>query len=147
MTDIRTIFNNFSGDWLMVGPEFDPDDGLQTAVVISLFTDRRAEPDDELPSGDDRRGWWGDTFAEIEGDKIGSRLWLLSREKQLASVLNRAREYSLEALQWLIDDGVASSINIEAEIVRPGMLGLSVEIKRPVKPPVQYRFETFWKGN
>lgn len=146
MGDIRTAFRDFSGDWQLLSPGLAEDDGLETAVIISLFTDRRAEADDVLPGGDDRRGWWGDALAEVEGDRIGSRLWLLSREKQLPQVVARAREYALEALQWLIEDGVASAVDVSAEIVRQGVLGLSVEIRRAGKPPVRYRFEQFWKG-
>jgi len=63
-------------------------DPLARAVIISLFTWRRANPDDVLPAGDDRQGWFGDTFAEVRGDRIGSRLWLLSRPEQ-RSVLGR----------------------------------------------------------
>lgn len=144
--DIRTVFGDWQCDWTIVAPGLGEDEGLETAVIISLFTDRRANPDDELPSGDDRRGWWGDGLAEVEGDRIGSRLWLLSREKQLQSVVARAREYASEALQWLIDDGVAEAVNVEAEIVRMGVLGLGIEIVQPGKRPVKYRFEKFWSG-
>ena len=147
MADIKTVFGDLGGDWQVLAPGLAEDDGLETAVIISLFTDRRAEGDDELPAGDDRRGWWGDALAEVEGDRIGSRLWLLSREKQLPSVVARAREYALEALQWLLEDGVASTVDVTAEIVRQGVLGLSVEIRRPDQPAVRYRFEQFWKGN
>lgn len=127
------------------------EDGLETAVVLSLFTDRRALPGDPLPQGaqlggtPDRRGWWGDSYADVRGDRIGSRLWLLRREKQLPSVLARAREYALEALQWMVDDGIARAVNVTAEIVRNGVLGLSIEIVRSDKPVAQYRFESFWK--
>ena len=86
---------------------------LETAVIISLFTDKRARPDDILPgASDDRRGWWGDTYSEIENDPLGSHLWLLHREKQTQQTLNRAREYCQDALQWLIEDGIASEINV-----------------------------------
>lgn len=152
MSDIRTTFAGFVGDFTLVGPSLDQDDGLQTAVMISLFTDRRALPGDPLPVSaqltgtPDRRGWWGDSFAEIPGDRIGSRLWLLSREKQLAAVLERAREYAFEALQWLIDDGVARAVNVTAEIVSNGVLGLAIEIVRADKPVAQYRFQRFWKA-
>jgi len=123
------------------------DDGLETAVVISLFTDRRANRGDAVPGDpNDRRGWWGDSFADVAGDRIGSRLWLLSREKQMPSVLARALEYAAEALQWLIDDGIARAVNVTAEVVSQGVLGLGVEIVRSGKPAAQYRFETFWKG-
>lgn len=57
-------------------------DGLDTAVIISLFTDRRALEDDATPDfTENRRGWWGDTY-DAQQRPIGSRLWLLSREKQ-----------------------------------------------------------------
>lgn len=99
-------------------------DPLARAVVISLFTWRRAKPDDVLPAGDDRQGWFGDTFAEVQGDRIGSRLWLLSREKIVPETLARAREYSREALQWLVDDGVASRVDVT--VSRVGLSGVSI---------------------
>lgn len=121
------------------------DEGLESAVIVSLFTDRRAEDDDELPGNtDDRRGWWGDNQSVVDNDRIGSRLWLLSREKQTAAVLSRAREYAAEALQWLIDDGVASEVNVSAEYVRRGVLGLGIEIVKPDKSTLEYRFEHLW---
>ena len=74
------------------------DPGLETAVVLSLFTDRRALPADALPGGgNDRRGYWADAFSER---LQGSRLWLLSREKELESVRRSAEVYAQEALAW-----------------------------------------------
>jgi phage gp46-like protein len=145
--DIQTSYiDSFYFDWGISASGLEEDDGLKTAVIISLFTDRRANADDALPSGDDRRGWWGDTLADVSGDKIGSRLWLLNREKQLSSVLVRAREYAIEALQWLVEDGAARSINATADIVRQGVLGLTIEIARPNGTVAKYSFDNFWKG-
>lgn len=125
----------------------DEDDGIETAVVLSLFTDRRAEPGDALPDGAaGRRGWWGDQFPAVEGDRFGSRLWLLSREKQVLAVLARAREYAEESLRWMVDDGIARSVKASAEVVSNGVLGLTIEIARSDMPVAQYRFDTFWKG-
>lgn len=156
MSDIQTIVvdNSARFDWALApsatGNYFGlaEDDGLYTAVIISLFTDRRAEDGDTLPSSeDDKRGWWGDTFSEIAGDKIGSRLWLLSREKELKVVLQRAKTYSEEALAWKVADGIARAVIVTAEIVRDGVLGLGIEIQRSNAPPQKYRFEIFWKGS
>lgn len=106
--------------------------GLRSAVIVSLFTDRRAAADDELPAGDgDRRGWWADAWPEIDGDLIGSRLWLLRRSKQIADVPSKAQEYAEEALAWMIDDGIATAIAVEAEQVDTGLLGIRVEITLP----------------
>lgn len=147
MSDIATAFVDLAGDWVVTGPGLADDEGLETAIVLSLFTDRRANADDELPGAlNQRRGWWGDTYAEVPGDRIGSRLWLLAREKQLPVVLQRAREYALEALQWLIEDGVAREVTVQAEVVRTGVLGLRIEVTRPRVPVARFRFETFWKG-
>lgn len=146
MSDIRTTFISFDqgADYAMAALGLEEDDGLETAVILSLFTDRLAEDDDVLPSGTDRRGWWADAYPSIQGDRIGSRLWLLSREKQIQSVLVRAREYALEALQWLIDDGVAAGVDVTAEVIRTGVLGLTVQVQRTNSPTARYRFETFW---
>lgn len=149
MSDIRTIYEptTMSFDWAVAGAGLEEDAGLETAVIISLFTDRRAEDDDALPGAkDDRRGWWADAFHDVAGDKIGSRLWLLARAKQMPSVLVRAQEYAQEALAWLIEDGIARAVNVTAEVVRSGVLGLTVEIVRSAAPPAKFRFETFWSA-
>ncbi|MBA1443517.1 MAG: phage GP46 family protein [Gammaproteobacteria bacterium] len=146
----------FDIDWITVeepdgtsavGQSLTLDDGLQTAVMVSLFTDHRAEADDVIPDGtENRRGYWADAWPDIEGDLIGSRLWLLSREKQTQETLNRAREYAEEALQWLIDDGIAQSVSVTTEIVRTGVLGLLVEILRPSGELSEYRFNNLWEA-
>lgn len=151
MSDLRTWFRDFAGDLAVDGAQLAADDGLETAVVLSLFTDRRANDDDALPDAQGQaerepRGWWGDSYAEVPGDRIGSRLWLLAREKQLPAVLERARQYADEALRWLVEDGVAREVNVRAELVRDGVLGLAIEIVRPRVPVSRFRFETFWKG-
>lgn len=148
MSDIQTVFVDFThgADYATDSIGLLVDDGLQTAVILSLFTDRRANPDDTLPSASsDLRGWWGDDYPVVPGDRIGSRRWLLSREKQLQSVLNRVIEYDQEALQWLIDDGVASSVTVNAAIVRPGVLGEYISILPPAaNSPQQFKFESLW---
>lgn len=121
---------------------------LKTAVLVSLFTDRRAEDDDRLPEdGVSKRGWWADAFNAVgNGRRIGSRLWLLQREKQLNEVVNRAREYCKEALQWLVDDGVASDVVIDAEVVAEGVLGIRVAIHRDKTSPSKFQFDYAWTG-
>lgn len=134
------------GDLSIAGADLATDAGLYSAIVVSLLTDRRARADDALPSGDrDRRGWWGDTLAAQQGDQVGSRLWLLAREKQLTSVLARAEEYAGEALAWLVEDRIARSVQVTAEVTRPGMLGLLVQVTRPAGDVVEHRFSHVWE--
>ncbi len=104
--------------------DLESDESLETAVIISLFTDRRAKVDDVLPDPGnlDKRGWWGDLPSpDVEGDQIGSRLWLLDRSKTLEDALVKAKKYTKESLQWLVDDKVAAKI--EVEVKRQGLPG------------------------
>lgn len=121
--------------------------GLKTSIIISLFTDRRVEAS-ELPEGEtDRRGWFGDAIeAQGTADPVGSRLWLLSREKQTDEVLSRAEEYCKEALQWLLDDGIAKSVEVAVEFTRDGLLGIAIQIQKPSGEPLKYQFARAWDG-
>jgi phage gp46-like protein len=87
---------------------------LTRSVLISLFTWRRAADDDFLDD-DERFGWWGDSFPTVADDRIGSRLWLLRRVKLTRQTQLDAEFYAREALQWLIDDGHCSAIEILSE--------------------------------
>jgi len=117
---------------------------LVRAAIISLFTWRRARPDDDLP-GTDRMGWWGDSFATVANDKIGSRLWLLGRAKLTAKTPIQAREYAIEALQWFVDDGVASRIDAQSERQGLTTLALAAQIyKTGGSQPIDIRFTNLW---
>lgn len=121
-----------------------PAEPLVRAVIVSLFTWRRANPDDELP-GSDLQGWWGDTYAPVAGDRIGSRLWLLWRTTVTPEVMRRAKEYATEALQWLLDDGVATSVQVD--VARLGLHGLvltCVVTRADTGQAVSLRFNDVW---
>lgn len=117
---------------------------LVRAVLVSLFTWRRANADDILP-GDLRMGWWGDSFPAVPNDRIGSRLWLLSRAKLLPETAARAKEYAEEALRWLVDDGVAARIEVQAERQGLQTLAMGCRIyKSDGTVPLDIRFTDVW---
>lgn len=121
-------------------------DPLVRAVLLSLFTWRRAEVDDVQP-GESRLGWCGDTLAPVTGDRFGSRLWLLARENVTAKTMQRARDYAAEALQWLIDDGVATTIETEAERFGRNGIALKVVLYRQDKRVLlDLRFADIWSA-
>jgi|GEM_PF-340292 len=118
MADLKVTFDPITGafDFQLCHGTVVADDGLRTAVIISLFTDARARDDDEIPDGsNDRRGWWGAKLLYGDSIIMGSRRWLLGREKQLDSVLRKLEEYDGEALKWLVDEGIASRVEVIAE--------------------------------
>ncbi|MCV4272951.1 phage GP46 family protein [Pseudomonas capsici] len=98
---------------------------LLRSVIISLFTWRRAGPDDQIDD-DERYGWWGDTYPAVTDDRIGSRLWLLRRVKLTAQTQRDVEFYAREALLWLIEDGHVQDIEILTERVDNHRLNLGV---------------------
>lgn len=154
MPDIRTIWSpeQLAGDWLLqTGGTLLDDHDLATAVTIALFTDRTALADDRLPDGTtDRRGWWADAdAAEIWGaDPIGSRIWLVSREKTTEATRQRIEDYARQALAFLTEDRIATRVDIVAEIVNPrganDRIDLTVTVYRGTDP-IPLRFEDLWQ--
>lgn len=108
------------------------DDTPATPMLVSLFSDRRAKADDELPdaiadfnaptSFVKRRGWVGDA-VDADGERRGSRLWLLNREKQTEMTRRRAEIYAAESLAWALGETGAAAL-VEATWLRRNTLGL-----------------------
>ncbi|OBU85879.1 phage GP46 family protein [Chromobacterium subtsugae] len=142
--DISTVWvAGTHGDWVLAGSELLAGNDLQSAILLSLGTDREAGPDDVIPDGSgDPRGWCLDDTAR----PIGSRLWLLARAKQTRETANRARDYIAEALQWLIDDGVVAKFDITTQWVAPSTLGAQVVSYSTAGARSAVQFKWAWNG-
>lgn len=116
---------------------------LRRSVTISLFTWRRAGPDDPLDD-DDRKGWWADCVPTVAGDQIGSRLWLLQRRTITQDTLRDAKEYAEEALRWMTDDGVVSAVTVTATRQDTSRMNLVVLLTELNGETVQFAFEDTW---
>ena len=144
MNDVALIYENGCFDIQVKDGDLVSDDGLETAIIISLFTDRRATTE-QLPSGiTTRKGWWGDLFPDVDKDQIGSRLWTILREKRINSTLVRAEEYCNEALEWTIEDGVASEVSVTATFEGQSEILLNIILQRPTGE--NSRFGFVWDG-
>lgn len=122
------------------------DDGLETAILISLFSDARASDEliEALDKDGDLRGYWGDFETE---DQTGSLIWTVKRAKQLQRVLAQVRSYAMNSLQWLIDDKVAESVVVNTSYPAIGWMLIEVFIYRPgSKNPVSYRYNYQWNA-
>lgn len=147
MSDLALIYDGHGCDLALDGNDLQLDDGLTTAILISLFSDRRARADDVLPAAaGDRRGWWADAWPQVEGDRIGSRLWLLGREKELAETLRRARDYAEEALAWLVEDGIAARVGVVPSVPRRGVLRLAIAVYRADGGRENHQFDILWES-
>lgn len=161
--DLIWSLEDWSGDLAIVDGDLAHDRALETATLISLFSDRRALPDDALPDADScwrgfesgrppgvtgRRGWWADgslpPLSQGRGDRIGSRIWLLSREKWTNGTAERLRCYAEEALQWLIEDGIADRVRVQAQRDAFQKISLSIWIERSGASLWSGRFDWSW---
>ncbi|HCG8523819.1 TPA: phage GP46 family protein [Vibrio parahaemolyticus] len=124
------------------------DDTISALVLISLFTDARAEESDTLPDqSSDLRGWPGDTFYDAPW---GSKLWLLYREKLTTDVRNRAVKYAEDALSWMLQDQgegpLASSVTVTGSIPQFQTLALNIIIAKPDGEVLSLSVSKLWEA-
>ncbi|WP_414455036.1 phage GP46 family protein [Enterobacter quasiroggenkampii] len=131
------LWLSVNGKTVSASSQLDP---LTRAVVISLFTHRRADPDDNV---DVPMGWWGDTWPVVANDRYGSKLWLLQRSKLTNGLVNTVRSYLRNALQWMQDDGVVTRIDIDIQRTGINELGNKIVLWRR-DGPVTISFNDLW---
>lgn len=122
----------------------DTEKNLVRTVVISLFTWRRAGPDDPVDD-EERYGWWGDSFPRVADDRIGSRLWLLRRVKLTDRTQRDAEYYADEALRWLVDDEQVLDIAITSERAGVDRLNLRVVLTLLSGAPLIIDSDQLWQ--
>ena len=120
-----------------------PTDNLTRAVIISLFTWRRADPDDD---SEQPMGWWGDSYPTIQNDRIGSRLYLLQRTTLTNKTVELARGYLEQALAWLKDDGVVSRITINVQRRGTEILTADITLYRNDGNSQLITFDDLWSA-
>jgi len=160
MTDVR-IRELFSlegptMDWfLRAAGTLDEREELATAVRLALGTDSLADANEILPDPDstDRRGWWGDMDAETiwGGWPIGCKNWLLTRSKIMeapsseGSTLQRAKQYTLQALQPLIDKKIATRVDVQVARTELSRVEVHAIIYRGPKNEIDLRYQLLWE--
>lgn len=115
---------------------------LDTAILVSLFTDRRASAS-EVPSSHRRRGWIGN--ESTPNFEIGSKLWLFEQARLSRGVLNEIVSAAREALKWMVDDGIALAVDASAEFSLNSTIGLTITLSRP-NSKVEHRYFELWEN-
>lgn len=118
-----------------------PLDPLTRAVVISMFTGGGLN----LMTMPTSRWDGGDTWPAVQNDRYGSRLWLLQRSKLTNQLVQTVRGYIRECLQWMIDDGVVSRIDLDIRRTGINELGNSITLWRR-DGPVMISFDDLWSA-
>lgn len=105
--------------------DFANDNSIQTAILISLFDNKRADST-EVANPLLRNGWIGNEI-NLDGFEQGSKLWLLSQERNTVQTKNQAVEYCKASLQWLLDDGIITALQVIGTNTTEG-ISIDVEI-------------------
>lgn len=116
--DIKLFFatEDQFGEILPVDRDVERDPGFETAVLITLGTDKYADEGDPLPEDSGYRGGsWQDSVPTVPDYKMGTKLWLLHRAKTTKEIPAIAKEYLLDGFQWMIDDGIVESVEVSVE--------------------------------
>lgn len=88
--------------------DFTTTDGLDSALMVSLFSDRRAY-EDEVADAMKRRGWIGDLVARDVGDRHGSGLWLYEQRRLDEETVIGLRIEAESALTWMREEGLITA--------------------------------------
>lgn len=144
---IRWDNGNALGDWTLASGDVQTGQDLETACLVSLFTDVLATPDFTPTDGTtDRRGWWADPYNAAP---VGSNLWQLERAKKTRDTLGLARRHASDAMRWLVDDGVAASVVVNTAWLGAGvstLLGIAIAITKPDGSVTRFTFGWAWDG-
>lgn len=144
--DIRLVWDRATGtaDIVMDGRSLEVGHDLETAVLVSLWTEQTADPGDILPvtTNADPRGWWGDAYNAP--DQIGSKLWQIFNRIRNQQTLNDAADFATKSLQWMIDDGVAAAVTVAPSFYGSAGVALVITITQPTGAVTQFSYA--WGG-
>jgi len=107
------------------------DDGLRSAVIISLMADRQVNGEG---------GWWGEVLLNVTD--WGSRLWTLRRHALNAETVRLAEEYAREALTWLVSQGHVKTVAVSALRQGDGILltvNIGLTATQSLSIPIEWR--------
>lgn len=151
--DIRFVLDSLLGfgDVIPADRDVERDAGLETAITLTLGSDKRVDDtENKFPDDDNYHGGWClDILSEFPGDQIGWMGWLLRRSKATNSVVADCHEYLLDGFQWMLDDGIISEFF--AIVTRENYKGFSDILKmqlkfvRPKGDNISYTYYYNWQ--
>lgn len=119
------------------------DGGLQTAVYLSLFGGN--EDDNGLENN--KLGWWGNIDEALPSRKYVSRTQNILQAIPATSANLLKVEQAIEKdLEWLLNDGIATSFDIELSIPSINKIDILLTIIR-VESTQDLTFSANWKAS
>lgn len=122
------------------GSDFQADEGLQTALEVSLLTDARSA---NVADRGSRRGYAGDVFLAPLGRSLGSTLWEYDQARLTPRTINGIRAAANNALAYLAQDNIARSVTATVSNPASGLLRVDIDILTNEGDIQQY--EVLWR--
>ena len=116
-------------------------DGVETAIGVSIYTDARA-PSGIVKDAFRRRGWSGNALTSQENYELGSILWTLDQARLKQNTLNTGEDIVRRSLQYMIDDGIADTIDVIMEQTGTRQGTITVVLFKGIE--VVGRYTTVW---
>lgn len=144
MIDLRLTQDiNGQFDLTIKDGNLDTVEGFDTALQVSLFTDARASSSQVVRS-ENRRGWIGNLVNIIPDRQLGGLIWLIEQRRLIQDTLNEVVNFAKKSLDWLIEDGLAITVEVLGEIIP--LRGIQLTIKITAKDGVtETRFFRLWE--
>jgi phage gp46-like protein len=127
MADLYLMPTNDGGEIEIVNGKPTMTDGLLVSVYLSLFTPP----------------WWGNSVSEPSEQFSGNLSDVLNEPLTLQTRLDVIAA-GRSALQWLIDNGIAKEIDVQAEIVTASALYILVTVTQPSGEVASQRYGMNW---
>ena len=112
-------------------------DGLESAILVSLFTDARASSGD-VRDPLMRRGWLGNILNE-DNRQLGSTLWLADQARADQNTANFLKREVKNCLNWMLEDGIIKYMSIATEIISSYTIKISINLVNNSGASEQYK--------
>jgi len=123
--DVRLFQTLDEGDIDVEGGIVAMNGGLETAAYLSLFGGNEEDPG----FGDDAPAFWGNLLETDPARKYRSQLQNLIQALPLTpGNLRRVEDSARLDLQWFLDEGIATSLEVTASIPTANRLNIEIAI-------------------
>lgn len=140
--DLALVKNGLLYDLDFDGRDLKMTESLYGGILFSLGI--KALSDDDVSNKDARlekepAGWWANALESVQ---IGSTIW--SIKKKTSDYLSRVKESAEKALAWIVSDGVAAEVTVDASDVGE-VCEIDVTVRRPDGRTEEFTFQKNWE--
>ena len=114
--EIKLEMENGAFDIVIENGDFANEDGFETNIWVSLFTDARAD-ESQVIVPENRRGWLGNLATEVPERQLGGYLWLAEQRRLNQDTLNEVIDYIRKSIEWMVTDELCLKIEVSGSII------------------------------